>query len=196
VGTVSEYTSEPPWLISYQGGYEVLFKNENFPIYLRIYFLAMARTDPNRHTALGTGELRKLMGKVNPINGSITPIDRRDIGSYLDKAIAEGLLDPSSTVHCLVLPSYLVDCRRPGSSKTCPVHSGVTSKPKKPVPIKIKTSVADSPIRDKSNAASAQVNGSRVGITTRQCRDHNPTPGSRDIFGITTNHGSAEKVSA
>jgi hypothetical protein len=176
------YITESPWLISIQLGWEAQIENSDLPYWMRVYAVAMARTEPNLHTPLESGELARLLGKKQP-DGSTKPVDRRDLNEYIKRAVKPKLLDETSSVRCLVLPAPTTACRRPGFRKPCAYHTGEASKIKRPIAIK---QTISNPIHRVNNSdASPQVTGSAVGQDARQCRVENtPTPGSRDIFAV------------
>jgi hypothetical protein len=182
--TVSEdyYISESPWLMSHQIGWEPMIVDTRLPHWMRVYAVAMARSEPNLHTTLETGELAQLLRKMLP-DGSTKPVDRRDLNHYIKKAVELNLLDESSSVRCLVLPPATTACRRQGYRRRCAYHSGKASKIKRPIPIKRET---PNPLnRTNSNDVSPQVNASTVGQETRQRRvGRTPTPGSLDIYTV------------
>jgi hypothetical protein len=176
------YITESPWLISKQIAWEPQIVNSCLPYWARVHAVAMARSEPNLHTCLETGELAQLLRRSLP-DGSMKPLDRRDLNRYINRAVELNYLDETSTVRCLVLPASVMDCRRSGYRKACAYHTGQASKIKRPIAIK---QSSQSPMyRTNSNDASAQLNASTVGQPTRQRRVENtPTPGSRDIFTV------------
>jgi hypothetical protein len=178
------YITESPWLMSIQIGWEEQIYNTDLPYWMRVFAVAMARSEPNLHTHLQGGELAKLLGKRQP-DGTLKPVDRRDLNEYVKKAIKLKLLDETSSSRCLVLPASTAACRRPGFNKRCAYHTGESSRIKRPLAIR---QPASTPVkRANSNDASPLVTGSTVGQDTRQCRVKNtPTPGSRDIFTVKT----------
>jgi hypothetical protein len=182
--TVSEnfYITESPWLISIQLGWEAHIANADLPYWARVHAVAMARSQPNLHTSLETGELAELLGRKQP-DGSTKPIDRRELNRYINRAVELNYLDETSSVRCLVLPASTIECRRRGNRKPCAYHTGQASKVKRPIAIKQATS---NPLkRTNSNDVSPQFKASPVGQVTRQRRVENtPTPGSRDIFTV------------
>lgn len=175
------YITDSPWLISIQIGWEEKIYNTDLPYWFRVFAVAMARSEPNLHTQLQPGELAKLLGKVQP-DGTLKPVDRRDLDEYVKKAIKRELLDELSSPRCLVLPSSTAACRRPGFNKPCAFHTGESSKIKMPIAIKQTTSTPVT--RANSEDASSQVTRSAVGQDTRHRRAHCPTPGSRDVFAV------------
>jgi hypothetical protein len=176
------YITDSPWLISIQLGWEAQIENSDLPHWMRVYAVAMARSEPNLHTALESGELARLLGKTQP-DGSTKPVDRRDLNKYIQRAVELKLLDETSSPRRLVLPASTAACRRPGFNKPCAYHIGASSKIKRP--IVIRQSVPTPVNRVNSDAASPQVMTSAVGRDTRHCRVNNPpTPGSRDIFSV------------
>lgn len=176
------YITESPWLMSIQIGWEAQIYNAELPYWMRVYAVAMGRSEPNLHTPLETGELAKLLGHTQA-DGSIKPLDRRDLHKYVNRAVDLQLLDETSSVRCLVLPSSTMACRRQGFRKSCSYHTGAASKIKKPIAIKQTNSTPMN--RVNSSCASSQVTGSTVGQETRQGRVENtPTPGSRAIFAV------------
>jgi hypothetical protein len=149
---------------------------------MRVYAVAMSRSEPNLHAPFESGELAELLGKSLP-DGSKKAVDRRDLNKYVKKAVALNLLDETSSVRCLVLPASRTACRRPGYKKPCAHHTGKASKIKKPLALK---QTASAPLnRDNRNAALPLFTGPAVGEAARQCRaEQTPTPGSRDIFTV------------
>lgn len=176
------YITESPWLISIQLGWEAQIANADLPYWARVHAVAMARSEPNLHTSLETGELAELLGRKQP-DGSTKPVDRRDLNRYISRAVELNYLDETSSVRCLVLPVSMTECRRRGNRKPCAYHTGQASKVKRPIAIKQATS---NPLkRTNSNDVSPQFKASPVGQVTRQRRVENtPTPGSRDIFTV------------
>lgn len=167
--------------MSIQSGWEAQIYNSALPHWMRVYAVAMGRSEPNLHTPLESGELAKLLGHKQA-DGSIKPLDRRDLNRYVKRAVDLQLLDEASSVRCLVLPVSTMACRRPGFRKACSYHTGAASKVKKPIAIKQTTTPVN---RVNSPCASPQVTMSTVGQETRQCRVENtPTPGSRAIFAV------------
>jgi hypothetical protein len=176
------YITESPWLISKQIGWEEQIYNADLPYWLRVFAVAMARSEPNLHTHLQPGELAKLLGKAHP-DGTLKPVDRRDLSRYVKKAITLMLLDETSSPRCLVLPAVTTACRRSGFNKPCDYQAGASSKLKRP--IAIKQSVSTTVNRANSDTASSQIVTSAVGQDARHGRVNNPTtPGSRDILSI------------
>jgi hypothetical protein len=185
------YITESPWLISIQIGWEEQIYNRKLPYWMRTYAVAMARSEPNLHTQLQPGELAKLLGTPQP-DGTVKPVDRRDLSEYVKRAVEMNLLDETSSVRCLVLPATTTANRRPGFNSACSYHSGKSSKIKKRIAIKQKVSTpvngANSNVAVTTEAA-GQVGctNSAVGPLTRHCRADNPTTitsGSRDIFTV------------
>jgi len=182
--SVSEnfYITESPWLISKQLGWEVHIANADLPYWARVHAVAMARSEPNLHTPLETGELARLLAREQP-DGSTKPVDRRDLNRYISRAVELNYLDETSSVRCLVLPTATTECRRKGYQKPCAYHTGKASKIKKP--IVIKRTVSDPLERVNRNAALPQLRDATVGNIARECRvKQTPTPGSRDIFAV------------
>lgn len=175
------YITESPWLMSIQIGWEEQMYNTDLPYWMRVFAVAMARSEPNLHTHLQPGELAKLLGKRQP-DGTLKPVDRRDLNEYVKKAIKLKLLDETSSSRCLVLPASTAACRRPGFNKRCDYHTGESSRIKRPLAIRQPT---PTPVkRANSNDASPLVTSSTVGQDTRQCRVIPSTAGSRDIFAV------------
>jgi hypothetical protein len=186
------YITESPWLISKQIGWEQQIYNTDLPYWLRVFAVAMARSEPNLHTHMQPGELAKLLGKAHP-DGTLKPVDRRDLSRYVKKAVALMLLDETSSPRCLVLPASTTACRRSGCNKPCDYHAGASSKLKRP--IVIRQSVSTTVNRANSETASSQIGTSAVGQDIRQRRVNNPTaPGSRDILLLMPRQ--ADEVSA
>lgn len=181
------YITESPWLMSKQIGWEEQVYNTDLPYWMRVYAVAMARSEANLHTPLEPGELGKLLGKPQA-DGAIKPVDRRDLNEYVKKAVNMKLLDQASCVRCLVLPEATTACRRLGFRKRCPYHSGEASKAKRPIAIK---QPAPTPVsRANSDDASPQITASAVGQSTRHSRvSYPPTPGSRDILAARRTEG-------
>jgi hypothetical protein len=180
--SVNNYVTESPWLISKQLGWEPQIANPDLPYWLRVHAVAMARSEPNLHTRLETGELAQLLARTQP-DGSTRPVDRRDLNSYINRAVELRYLDETSSVRCLVLPSSMMECRLKGYKKPCPYHTGQASRIKRPIAIK---RPASSPLKRTNNDdESLRLQASNVGEITRQRRVENtPTPGSRDIFTV------------
>jgi hypothetical protein len=175
------YITESPWLISKQLGWEPQIVNSDLPYWARVHAVAMARSGPNLHTPLETGELARLLGREQP-DGSIKPIDRRDLHGYINRAVELNYLDTTSNLRCLVLPVSVMECRLKGNRRPCAYHTGQASRIRKPIAIK---RPSQSPMfRTNSSDASPQFQASNVGGLTRQCRAETPTPGSRDIFTV------------
>jgi hypothetical protein len=176
------YITESPWLISIQLGWEAQIANADLPYWARVHAVAMARSEPNLHTSLETGELAELLGRKQP-DGSTKPVDRRDLNRYINRAVELNYLDETSSLRCLVLPASMTECRRRGNRKPCAYHTGQSSKIKRPIAIKQATS---GPLkRTNSDDVSPLFNALTVGQATRQRRVENtPTPGSRDIFRV------------
>jgi hypothetical protein len=176
------YITESPWLISIQLGWEAKIENTDLPYWMRLYAVAMARSKPNLHTPMESGELARLLGKKQP-DGSTKPVDRRDLNQYIKRAVELKFLDETSSVRCLVLPAPTTVCRRPGWRRPCAHHTGQASRIKRP--IAIKQPISTPLIRVNSSDTSPQFTGSAVGEAARQCRaEGTPTPGSRDIFVV------------
>ncbi|MGO9157834.1 hypothetical protein [Mycobacterium sp.] len=178
------YITESPWLMSIQIGWEEKIYNTDLPYWMRVFAVAMARSEPNLHTQLQPGELASLLGKPQ-LDGTLKPVDRRDLNDYVKKAVKLQLLDETSSVRCLVLPASTAACRRRGYNKPCQYHTGESSKIKRPLAIK---QPALTPVkRANSNDALPHVTSWAVGQDTRHCRvKTNPTPGSRDILMVKT----------
>jgi hypothetical protein len=175
------YITESPWLMSIQIGWEEQIYNIDLPYWMRVFAVAMARSEPNLHTHLQPGELASLLGRPQP-DGTLKPVDRRDLNEYVKRAVKLKLLDETSSIRCLVLPASTAACRRPGYNKPCQYHTGESSKVKRPLAIK---QPAPTPVnRANSSDASPQVTSSAVRQMTRQCRVNNPTPGSQDVFTV------------
>ena len=176
------YMTESPWLMSIQIGWEEQIYNTNLPYWMRVYAVAMARSEPNLHTSLQPGELAKLLGKPQS-DGTVKPVDRRDMYRYVKQAVKMKLLDETSSVRCLVLPDTTTACRRPGFRSPCGYHTGRSSKVKRSIAVKQRGG-DDTVFRANSDDASSKVTRSAVGQDARHCRVNNPTPGSRDIFTV------------
>lgn len=175
------YITESPWLQSIQIGWEEQIYNTDLPYWMRIFAVAMARSEPNLHTQLQPEELARLLGKQQP-DGTLKPVDRRDLHEYVKRAVKLKLLDETSSVRCLVLRASAAACRLRGYSKACQYHTGESSKEKRPLVIR---QPASTPVkRANSNYASLQATGLDVGPGTRHRRVSNPTPGSRDILAV------------
>lgn len=175
------YITESPWLKSIQIGWEEQIYNTDLPYWMRVFAVAMARSEPNLHTHLQPGELAKLLGNRQP-DGTLKPVDRRNLNEYVKKAIKLKLLDETSSSRCLVLPASTAACRRPGFNKPCDYHTGESSRIKRPLAIRQPT---PTPVkRANSSDASPLVTSSTVGQDTRQCRVNPCTAGSRDIFAV------------
>jgi hypothetical protein len=177
------YVTESPWLISKQLGWEAQITNVDLPNWLRIHAVAMARSEPNLHTPLETGELAKLLG-TKQSDGSIKPLDRREVNRCINRAVELKYLDETSSVRCLVLRDDTMECRLQGYTKPCAFHTGKASRIKKPIVIKQRAT--QDPLKRTNRAgASPLVKGSSVGEIGRQRRAENtPTPGSRDIYTV------------
>lgn len=178
------YITEKPWLMSFQPGWEEQIYNTDLPYWMRVFAVAMARSEPNLHTQLQPGELASLLGKPQP-DGTLKPVDRRDLDKYVKKAVKLQLLDETSSVRCLVLPASTAACGRRGHNKPCQYHTGESSKIKRPLAIK---QPAPTPVkRANSNDALPHVTSWAVGQDTRHRRvKSTPTPGSRDILMVNT----------
>jgi hypothetical protein len=176
------YITESPWLMSIQIGWEEQIYNTDLPYWMRVYAVAMARSEPNLHTTLQPGELAKLLGKPQS-DGTVKPVDRRDLYRYVKQAVKMKLLDETSSVRCLILPETTTVCRRPGFRSPCGHCTGRSSKVKRSIAIRQRNK-NPAVFRANRDAASSQVTRSAVGQDTRQCRVNNPTPGSRDIFTV------------
>jgi hypothetical protein len=176
------YITESPWLMSIQIGWEEQIYNTDLPYWMRVFAVAMARSQPNLHTQLQPGELAKLLGKPQS-DGTVKPVDRRDLHRYVKRAVKMKLLDETSSVRCLVLPETTTGCRRPGHMRPCGHCTGRSSNVKRPIAIRQRN---ENPavFRANSDDASLQVTTSAVGQDTRHCRVNSPTPGSRDIFTV------------
>jgi hypothetical protein len=178
----AHYLSESPFLLSPQIGWEPQIANSDLPNWLRVFAVAMARSEANLHSPFESGELAELLGKTQR-DGSTKAVDRRDLDKYVKRAVEKGFLDEASSVRCLVLPESRTACRRRGYQKPCAYHTGKASKIKKP--IVIKRTVLDPLNRVNTDAASPPVRGSAVGNVARQNRvEQTPTPGSRDVFAV------------
>ena len=120
---------------------------------------------------------------MEQLDGSIKPVDRREVNRCINRAVELIYLDETSSVRCLVLPAATMECRRKGYRKPCAFHTGKASKIKRPIAIKRATQ--DPLKRANSKDASPQVEASHVGEIGRQRRaESTPTPGSRDIFTV------------
>ena len=179
--------------MSIQIGWEEQIYNTDLPYWFRVWAVAMARSEPNLHTPLQPGELAKLLGKPQS-DGTVKPIDRRDIYRYVKQAVKMNLLDETSSVRCLVLPATTTASRRPGFRSPCGYHTGRSSKVKRSIAIRQQNG-NPAVFRANSDDASSQVTRSAVGQDTRHCRVNNPTVGSRDIFTLMP-HKAEEVVPA
>ena len=168
--------------MSIQIGWEEQIYNADLPYWFRVWAVAQARSEANLHTTLQPGELAKLLGKPQP-DGTVKPVDRRDLYRYVKQAVKLKLLDETSSVRCLVLPETTTACRRPGFRSPCGYCTGRSSKVKRSIAIRQRNENS-AVFRANSDAASSQVTRSVVGQDTRQCRVNNPTPGSRDILTV------------
>jgi hypothetical protein len=168
--------------MSPQIGWEGQLFDTRLPHWMRVYAVAMARSGPNLHTPLEVGELARLLGKKQS-DGSMKPVERRDLTKYINRAVELNFLDEKSSVRCLVLPDSLAACGLPGNRKPCAYHTGQASKIKRPIAMKRPAPI---PLkRANSDDVSPQFNASTVGQPTRQRRVENtPTPGSRAIFAV------------
>jgi hypothetical protein len=160
------YITESPWLMSVQIGWEEQIYNTNLPYWMRVYAVAMARSEPNLHTSFQPGELAKLLGKPQS-DGTVKPVDRRDIYRYVKQAVRMKLLDETSSVRCLVLPEATTASRRSGFRSPCGYHTGRSSKVKRSIAIKQRGG-DDIVFRANSDDASSQVTRPAVGQSTRQ----------------------------
>ena len=163
-------TSEAPWLVSYQIGWESQIHNQNLPIHDRIHAVAMARCDPNCHTPLQPGELARLVGKETP-DGLFKPVDSKDIGGYVKRAVELGWLDPMSNTRCLVLPANREECRLPGRGKPCEHHTGKSTKPKRPFTLRSEPVVRPTPGSRDVFGVKPSVASHRTGDTDTRVRD-------------------------
>jgi acetyl-CoA acetyltransferase len=81
--------------MSLQSGWEAQLYNSELPYWMRVYAVAMGRSEPNLHTLLEPGELAKLLGHKQA-DGSIEPLDRRDLHRYVKRAVDLQLLDEAA----------------------------------------------------------------------------------------------------
>jgi hypothetical protein len=127
------YRRVPLYLMTFQGHWEAQIYQTTLPLWLRVYALAMARSEPNLHTGIGPQELA-VLGETQP-DGSRKPVDRRRLWEAIRRLVEMGWLDPSSDRHCLVLPAAGYACERRGSKKPCAYHTGQHSKIKGDIPV-------------------------------------------------------------
>ncbi len=130
--TASRYYKRVPlYLMTFQGHWEAQIYQTTLPLWLRVYALAMARSEPNLHTGIGSAELA-VLGETGP-DGSRQPVDRRRLWEAITRLVDLGWLDPASDRNCLVLPSAGYACRRRGSKQPCKHHTGQHSKIKEDI---------------------------------------------------------------
>jgi hypothetical protein len=125
--TVTRYYNRVSlYLMTFQGHWEAQIYQTTLPLWLRVYALAMARSEPNLHTGIGPQELA-VLGETQP-DGSQKPVDRRRLWEAIRRLVNMGWLDPRSDRNCLVLPATGYACERRGSKKPCAYHTGQHSK--------------------------------------------------------------------
>jgi hypothetical protein len=125
--TASRYYKRAPlYLMTFHGHWEEQIYQTTLPLWLRVYALAMARSEPNLHTGIGPQE-RAVLGETQP-DGSRKPVDRRRLWEAIRRLIDLGWLDRTSDRNCLVLPAAGYSCERQGSKKPCAYHTGQHSK--------------------------------------------------------------------
>ncbi len=121
--TASRYYKRVPlYLMTFQGHWEAQIYQTTLPLWLRVYALAMARSEPNLHTGIGPYELA-VLGEAG-LDGSRKPVDRRRLWEAITRLVDLGWLDPTSDRKCLVLPAAGYACERRGSKKPCGHHTG------------------------------------------------------------------------
>jgi hypothetical protein len=75
--TVSRcYKRVPLYLMTFQGHWEAQIYQTTLPLWLRVYALAMARSEPNLHTGIGPQELAVLGSRMDHGN----PLIEGDFG--------------------------------------------------------------------------------------------------------------------
>lgn len=106
-----------PFVKLYQRECKELAKDETLPPYLRAFFLAITRAQPNRHAEFKHGELAKLLGKNRKRNAHLD--------STIGRAVEFGLLHRDSIPRCLVLTN-LVDPfdKHSVGARSCRTHGG------------------------------------------------------------------------
>lgn len=102
-----------------------LASNPSYPAHLRLWWLAMARMQPNQHASFKPGEIGRLLATA-----SGSPMDRSNVKRALRKAEAEGLLERNSTSRCVIVGFEVTYGKRTSATKPCPVdHHPVRRRP-------------------------------------------------------------------
>ncbi|WP_418001547.1 hypothetical protein ACNO8X_14505 [Mycobacterium sp. PDNC021] len=106
-----------PFVKLYQFESKELAKDETLPPYLRAFFLAISRAQPNRHAEFKRGELAKLLGKNRKRNAHLD--------STIGRAVEYGLLHRDSIPRCLVLTNLVDLFDKYGvGARSCRTHGG------------------------------------------------------------------------
>ena len=122
--TASRYYKRVPlYLMTFQGHWEAQIYQTTLPLWLRVYALAMARSEPNLHTGIGEAELA-VLGETQADGNCANQWTVGDSGKRSSGSLDLGWPDPTSDRSCLVLSAAGHACERRGNKKPCRYHTG------------------------------------------------------------------------
>lgn len=98
-----------PYVISACVHHEIVGTNirSGLGLSVRLYHLAMWRTNAFGHAEFGMGELANLLGR-RTAGGAVDYPNPATVSKAVQNAIRDGLVDEMSRVRCVVLPQGLI----------------------------------------------------------------------------------------
>jgi len=78
----------------------------DFPLYVRLVFLAQSRMNRIGHAEFASGELEALLPTLDKKSGELRSPSQNTICKAVRKAIDNGSLSPESSARCLVIPGH------------------------------------------------------------------------------------------
>lgn len=121
-----------PWLATSQKFWEkfVFMDNDStFRDWFHVYAAAVARCKPNLHAEFASGELAKILGRIDP-DGTLVPMAPNRLSNLINDCVQRGLLAYGSGQRCLSLPGDAFGCTLPGYQRPCPTCTKRMSKPR------------------------------------------------------------------
>lgn len=109
-----------------QSYWENQVHNFVLPDWYRVYCLAVARAAPNLHAEFQSGQMAKIMAKVE--GGILVPMKPQRLSNVIRQAVQRRLLDGMSNARCLVLPLSGWMCNLSGNGLPCTTHDGKVSR--------------------------------------------------------------------
>lgn len=98
---------EGAWARHFQDAWHDDSLNPKFPKALRVAFLAYGTHRANGHARFKTGEIAKVLSRVDE-TGTLIPAAYNTVHRAITTAIELGLLDKGSTSLCLIVPNHRI----------------------------------------------------------------------------------------